>query len=519
MNRFINLLPLLVSLLLYSLLWVVLQPMLGYNLDSDCVAYLTIAERMARGDFLGSINGLWSPLNSALLALFIRNGQDAWEMAKLLNFIFGSIILLQSFFLFRTFQLNRNVIWYLLLALAVAMVQFVYFQMFGDILQLIFVLCYLFILWKNRNIGISYGQAIFAGIFMGIAFYAKAYSFFFFAVHFLATLIWYVYKKRMLVKNALFVYLIGIFFAMLVMLPWTFALHQKYHEWSINGLAGKLNMSWYINSAKSFKSSIHLLIPPTYHDSPSFWEDPYFSQEHLDSPFTSGHHFVKWIFRVVHTIIVAVFCFNEISFFGLALFLIALFYFFFVEKKSEDDGSQFEVQLLIITIGVLPLGYLMMHIETRYMWLNVVLLMLLGAIVIERIAGMISKKLVLQIFYLVFAGSFMLFPIFQFENLKYKNKELFEISASLTADSIQGSFTSNTADAGRMWVLAYLTKNNYYTIEKANYTSSELFSEMKRYKVKYYFYESWQYVPKVELDNMKKVGKYGGIEVFEFLNQ
>ncbi len=515
MNRFNNILPLLASLLLYAILWFVMGPVLGYNLDSDCVAYLTIAKRMANGEYLGSINGLWSPLNSALLAIFIRMGFDAWEMAKILNCIFGAIVLIQSFFLFRFFAVKRNFLWLLLPSLAVAMVQFVYFQMFGDILQLIFVLFYLFVVLVKREEGIGIGQGIFGGIIMGLAFYAKAYSFFFFVMHFMATLFWFVYQQRMLWRKAMVVYLVGICAAIAIIVPWTIALHQKYHVWSLNGFAGKLNMSWYINSGKSFHSSIKLLIPPTYSDSPSFWEDPYLTQGPLDGPFTSTHHFVKWVMRVVHTLIVCIFCFQEISFLGLALCLIALFYYFFYHKKRGATNQHFQAQLLIITIFVLPLGYVMMHIETRYIWLNVPLLMLLGALILQEEAFAISSKFVRQCLQLIVAFSFLIFPIYQMENLKYKNKDLFETAERLNADSIRGRFTSNTNDAGRMWVIAYLTGSTYYTIEKSEYSPAELRSEMKRYQVKYYFFESGNGSPEIEMISMKKNGKYGGIEVFE----
>ncbi len=515
MNRLPKYLPLILSLLFYIFLWKLLQPVLGYNLDSDCVAYLTIAERVANGEYLKSINGLWSPLNSWLVALFVRNGFDAWASAKLLNCIFGAILLIQAFFLFIRFKLDRYLIFYLQIALSIAMTYFVYFQMFGDILQLIFILTYLGILWHKTEKAITYPKAIFSGIIIGIAFYAKAYSFFFFGLHFLVTLLWYVYHGKMKLKAALPVYITGIFFAILTMLPWTFALHKKYGEWSLNGHAGKLNMSWYINSGKSFRPDIKLLIPPAYDDSPSFWEDPYLSQQDLSSPFTSAKHFVKWVFRIAHTGLIAILCFQEISFLGLAILLVSAFCFFFIKKGTEDSPENFTVQLLILTIGVLPLGYLMMHIETRYIWLNVFLLMIAGAALLSRIITYINSQRLKHVIYFILAFSFTVFPVLQFENLKHKNKDLFDISKVLNEKPLKGNFTSNISDAGRMWVVAYLTHNSFYTIEKSGYTDRELLDEMKRYDVKYYFHVSENNISNTFIDGMKKIMTYGDIEIFE----
>lgn len=128
-------------------------------------------------------------------------------------------------------------------------------------------------------------------------------------------------------RQAIRNYIVALSIILLCILPWTFALHQKYNVWSITTLAGKLNTSWYINSGKTFKPDIKLLIPPTYYNSPSFWEDPYVSQDKLSGPFSSMQHFVKWIVRIVHTSLTAIQCFNEISFLGLGILLISFFYF------------------------------------------------------------------------------------------------------------------------------------------------------------------------------------------------
>ncbi|MCC7029059.1 MAG: hypothetical protein IT257_02055, partial [Chitinophagaceae bacterium] len=505
MNKFYKYLPLLLSLAVYLLLWIIMQPILGYNLDSDCVAYLTIAKRVASGDYFKSINGLWSPLNSWLVAIGIRNGLDAWWSAKIINCVVGALLLVQSFFLFLRFKCSRYLCYYLQLALSIAMVYFVYFQMFGDLLQMIFVLAYLFVLWHKSDRPVSYGKAILCGVIMGLAFYAKAYSFFFFILHFSATIWWYIVQQKLKWQAAVPLILAGLFFAMLTILPWTIALHQKYHEWSLNGHAGKLNMSWYINSGKTFRSDIDLLIPPSYQDSPSFWEDPYLSQQNLSSPFTSAEHFIRWVIRIAHTCIVTVFCFQEISFMGLALLLLSLYYYWIIKRKEgHADSGIFDGQLLVMTICILPLGYLMMHIETRYIWLNGILLMVLGAILYDRFASRL-QKVVRHILPLIFAISFVVFPLYQFENLSHKNEDLFNISASLREQNIHGSFTSNTKDAGRMWVIALLTHSQYFTIEKTDFNYAALMAEMKRYNVKYYFFESENNIAELNIEGMTKI--------------
>jgi hypothetical protein len=301
------------------------------------------------------------------------------------------------------------------------------------------------------------------------------------------------------------------------MLPWSFALKQKYGEFSLSGHAGKLNMSWYINSGKSFKPEIKLLIPPTYQDSPSFWEDPYLSQSNLSSPFSSTGHFVRWIARIIHTTFVAIVCFTEISFLALAILFIGIYFYFFRKEKSREESNDFNLQILILTVLVLPIGYLMMHIETRYIWLNTFLILILGAKLLEHFKSRVHHTYLYRIASVLFVVSFVVFPALQIEQLKFKNKSLFEFSDLLKQNNIKGSFTSNVGDAGPMWVVAYLTGNQFYTIERSDYSKAELIAELKRYKVDYYLMEMENNVlGKQVLDSIfKPVLQVQGITVFK----
>lgn len=495
------------SLLIYFSVWLILKPFLGYILDSDGVAYLTIARRVAEGDYLKSINGLWSPMNSWLLVPFIRQGYDVWQVSIWINFFFGGLVLILSDRLFAKFELQSITKLIANGLLAFLMTYYVYFQMFADVLQLVFVLCYLNILFA-KNFRFTNWRVALLGIIMGIAFYAKAYSFLFFGVHFFVVLI-QSYRNGLVQKmEAIRYYSLGIFSMFLMVLPWILALHLKYHEWSITGHAGKLNMSWNILSAKSFKDDIGLLIPPSYQDSPSFWEDPYLSQSNLSTPFSSLSCFLKWILRVGHTLLNSVICFQELSFFAISILLLAL-YLFFIKSKTINLFEH-KVQLLCMTILTLPLGYLMMHIETRYIWLNAILLILICSIIFEKYASVYLKKNQQLIMVSMVVFSFMLFPLMQVKQLKYKNKSLFELAAQLNSHRIHGKFTSNIQDAGNMWVIAYLSKNQFYTIEKTTYTELDLMNELKKYSIDFYIfqYEGGDFNLNLGEENLKKYFPY-----------
>lgn len=504
------------SFVLYILVWKLLGLYLGYMLDSDCVAYLTIANRIAKGEYMLSINGLWSPLNVWCIVPFIKQGIDAFLAAKIVNGIFGGILIIQLYTLLKRFKLESFTQNLIMLAIPLIIGFYSYFQLFGDLLQLIFVMLYVRLIISKAFYS-SYGYVILSGVIMGIGFYAKAYSFVFFLLHFNVFLLWSYYSSKLSLKRAALSSLLGIVSCVVVMLPWSFALKQKYGEFSLSGHAGKLNMSWYINSGKSFKPEIKLLIPPTYQDSPSFWEDPYLSQSNLSSPFSSAGHFVRWIARIIHTTFVAIGCFTEISFLALAILFIGIYFYFFRKEKSREESNDFNLQILILTVLVLPIGYLMMHIETRYIWLNTFLILILGAKLLEHFKSRVHHTYLYRIASVLFVVSFVVFPALQIEQLKFKNKSLFEFSDLLKQNNIKGSFTSNVGDAGPMWVVAYLTGNQFYTIERSDYSKAELIAELKRYKVDYYLMEMENNVlGKQVLDSIfKPVLQVQGITVFK----
>ena len=470
-----------IIMLAYSLLWWLLAPYLGYLLDSDGVAYLTIARRVADGDFQKSINGLWSPLNSWVLAPFIKMGFNAWEVAKVFNFFVGLCLIVLVNKLNQLFIEDGRMRKWMLLPLPIVIVYFSYFQMFGDLLQLIFIVAYLCVLY-SKSFQFQTSYLLFAGVLIGIGFYAKAYALVFLILHsavFYGLHFWNsTITRRQLISSLS----LTIGTTLLIMSPWIIILHQKYQVWSLTGLAGKLNMSWYILSHKTFRADIHLLIPPSYNDSPSFWEDPFGSQGKLSSPFSSFYCFGRWLLRVGHTLWIAVKCYSQLSLLSIP-FLVWVIHQFYKLRFSLKSW-QLEWQLLL-TILLFPVGYLTMHIETRYIWLGAfLLLILMFRYVCHHKTQWNFTKLLIVIGVILF--SFSLYPLYDVWNLRYKNRDLFVLADQLKQRNIHGKFASDADDEGQMWVVAYLSNTVNYTIEQDQFAFEELMPEIERYQIDFY---------------------------------
>lgn len=466
------------ALALYFIFYTLCYNQLQYLLDSDAVAYLTIARRVADGDWFRSINGLWSPLNSWLLVPFIRNGIDAWTAAKGLNALFGGILILQFWYLLRQLNFSKQQVAEGALLVVIPICFFAYFQMFGDVLQLIFAMAYLsFALRKNFMQHTKW--VILAAVVMGVGYYAKAYSLVFFVLHFSVLAIIAFRKKTIETRKIILNYILGIGVIVIIVLPWAFQLQKKYGEFALTGMAGKLNMSWYINSGKTFKDSIGLMIPPAYDDSPTFWEDPYLSAGELSTPLSSVYLFKRWVLRVGHTCLMAVKSVSEISLFFIPIFLI-FFYRLFKRKKITTVQSK-----IIWAIILLPLGYLAMHIETRYIWLLMFLIIILGFYLLQNWKWDNVQKRIARTFFFL---SVLAMPCFMLFMLEGKNKYLFSIAKELKENNIKGKIVTNHADEGSFWVVSYLAGLNNYTIEKNEFELEELINEMKRYDIRYYYH-------------------------------
>jgi hypothetical protein len=461
------------SLLLFIVLWNGLYSHYQYLLDPDAVGYLTIAKRVANNDWFNSINGLWSPLNCWLLVPFIKAGKYAFSSALFLNACFGGVAMVLIFQLLFKYCKQNILAIVLAVCLPIVLVYYSYMQVFGDLLQLIFLLIYLLII-TSENFWGTWWKYVLCALVMAIGYYAKAYTLPFFILHFTVIHIWHGYQTK---KNNFVMMVIAFSITIACIIPWGLQLQKKYGAFSLMGNAGKLNMSWYLLSKKEFKSDIKLLIPPTYKDSPSFWEDPFPSQGVLHSPFESVGLFVRWIARIVHTSINAIVCLNEIS--ALAIVLLLAGIYFLLIKKKEDSLA------LITWAGCLvPLGFLTMHIETRYIWLVMPVVVCIAA----YFSNFIKEKKYQVILSIALGISLIAYPLFHLEQLSNQGKTNFEDAALLKQNGIVNkkvcAVNTNTYNA---WINSYLANNYCYTIEQSSFSDSLLAGELKRYGVEYVF--------------------------------
>ena len=480
-SKSLKLLDLLIAALLFCILFAISYPYYRYYVDPDAVAYLTMAKRAAGGSPWRLVNALWSPLHPAFVAVCIKAGMDALLSAQLTNAVACLLVLAGSFSLFRRFGMDRTAGLPLLLALSIFLVYALYKQLFCDLWQVGLLILYLLIITRKRFLEKPLWWLLCAFV-MALATYAKVYSFYFLLLH-LPVAIWLLSRRMERVRFPWKQYAIIFCVQWLLLAPLVFLMHHKYGFWGLSK-SGALNTSWTLEGHKTLRPEIHALIPPPYFNSPYTWEDPYVSEGTLHTRFESLAMMKSQVGHSVQSALQGIDAADTISCFLLIVILSSCC--FLVVKKDQSLFSTGHKLLLAATL-IMPLGYLLLHFEARYLWLLVPVSMILGGVWLGAFRNWARNALAYRTICILFAASFIIFPLYDMKQLFRKGEDIYKLAAILGAYNIRGSFTSND-NPNRSGCLAYWLGCNYYTPVSEVVDRAAILSDMQRYRVMFYFH-------------------------------
>jgi len=499
-------------------------PYFRYYIDPDATSYLTLVRCYVNGNYDQAINAFWSPMGCWLTALLVKaTGYPLFTAAIIVNTTAaaGTIVLSQVlFFRFRKSSLER-------ICFIIASVFFwsyaVYKQSFTDLWQYLFLLAGLLLLlspWFARNL--LYWIA--AGIMGALAYYGKAFSFYFFPLMLLAGL-WIRLRHEGSFSLKRWIGITGI--AVLVMLaciaPWLYLLHNKYGIWTTS-TAGTLNLSWWLTGHPEYRSDIKVLLPPPYPGSVFSFEDPYLIQGHFEHFWDSPRLLIKQMIRIGYNAINWVESCNILSPFYFITWLLVIIFLF--GKRKQHIFLQPELKTLAVIFLLYPLAFWLMTFDNgRYLWVTLPLSMVLGLSMAEKTpvyTGKWSRRLFIPVFFM----SYLAGIIPDMRTMFRTGEEEYKIAKILTAKGIKGSFVTNQAIEGTMghYILriAYFSECPLYCYGENKWTEEDIMKDAKRYGVKYFFYfhnaASGNYQPKdtrgAPLHEMTE-GKIAGLKIFE----
>lgn len=458
------------SILLFSILFIVTWPLYKYISDVDGIGYAAVAHHYLDGNLKLAVNGFWNPLHSWLVIPFIKAGLSDWAAFKISNAFFSIGALAALYSLLNKFQLSTWLKTCMQFVSVILLLHYSYFELAADAL-LVFLLLVYFNLVKSKNFYTSMPRNLLAGVLGALLYLTKSYCFPFFIFHFIVIHLFLNADKKQAIKQMA----AGFFTFFLFTFPWVWALHWKYDEWMI--AFGKFNAHWHFGNEPLPGPIIQA---PPYEGSSSVWEDPWHTRkDNLGNVplLTIALHQVRVILFNFQQWLITI---HELSFLSSAILFLTAVHFFVSKNKNR--------LYLILTLLALPAGYILLHIETRFIWALSFIFMIAGGLLMQQLFSLISINKWQKFFvWLIFFGSFLLEPVNQLKDQAFANKELFHTTSLIQQNNISGKFTSNDQKSECM-VIAYLSGNSYYTITKPSYTAAELLAEIDQYQIRFYFF-------------------------------
>ncbi len=521
-----------VVLALYSLLSFLLPQLTRFTADS--MLYFSLAQKYLTGDLSNAINGYWGPLLAWLLIPFIYFGTSDVYAINFLNLILGILTIIGVWRLSFRFEITEVIRSIILISLIPVVLKFSVVQPM-DFLLLCLLVYYLAIVFAN-----DYPERLNSGIYSGIlgalAYFSKSYAFPFFAVHFLIMNILHYFRntskthRKKVLRNALAGYVL--FF--LISGSWIMIIGDKYGYYTISTMR-KTNFN--APGPEAMGGGLEFGVPvftegffePPNETAFVIWEDPSYLRGKPWSAWQSWTHFKHFIRLLLKNISDTLQIYETFSTLSIAIILSYLL------LLCVQSGNTLLIQggLLypLFTTILFSGGYLLFHLEERYLWLVNVLLLLMGGHVLnilfqKEFFNHFVRKSILLLFLTV---SFVFTPTKYVMQVSRGgvDSNMYYVSTDLKKYNIKGNIASNREhvpvhDAWhKTFRLAYWLDSRYYGQAGERVGNEELENELKKYNIDYYFFWGESIDPPQFLSQDKEItgGEIPGLKIYSLEDQ
>ena len=469
----------------YIVIFFLLFDRFRYNINPDGIAYIQQARQYAAGNFYLAINGCWSPLIAWILIPFIKLGLDPLLTLKYINGCLGLATIISFHFLSARFEIDDYFKKCFTIFLPLLILSYVFYTLGPDLLQLFLMSLYLHVLCTPK-VFICKAKLILIAFLGALCYFAKAYSFYFFVIH-ISIVLFFIVKKDSsdtyfkIYLNRLCLVFVAFF---LFCSPYIFLISKKYEKFTIS-TASAITQNKSLEP--SFTDGKKLVVPPKGDMALCMADDPSFFQEKHINMFTSFHYFAKQIKITIANFFAYTVLLNEISF--LAISILLTFILLKIIKPIKEISS--ENFILGFSLLFYPMGYLLIAIEWRYVWLIPILLLLMCGVIIKHQGLKINfKGNTKTIAILIIFISFALKPILVLIHNNEKPNE-FNLSKKIKAQGITGSFFANMEgwqNGSKSYKIAYWNSMKLFGFYNTTYNYLDISNESKKFGVQYFFY-------------------------------
>jgi len=476
-----------------------------YLTGADQVSYISIAQKYARGEFGQAVNGYWSPLFSWLLAPLLLSGLEPVAAFKVLTLLASAFLLFGVHLLSRRFGLRP--MWRLISLAAFAPALFFCFNLIDngpDILVAGLIAFYLSVVFDPGYPGRRY-SGLWAGLLGGLAFLAKSYALLFILGH---IVIFHLYlfltsargkERKQVVGRAL----AGLAVFLCLSGGWLAAVSLKYRKPMFGSTS---RIIWYLVSPNSRGPSGHPMMmgglhPPPNPSAVSAWEDP---AAHISlytewSPFRSGRDLRFWLWRKVPlnaSDALKVF----VGFSPLApVILLAGLVLAFFPRRHRILFLSWPTLLFYVS------GYVALFVIERYMIIGLVLTVLMGGYLLDRLSRVRFRavRALIPILTAAYLAGFFILPI-QYSSLFREGRKRFIVTPGFTDVAVYrlgrtlrfrtgipaGAKIASNGNYSPALFLAYYLGLKYYGLMPLNSGPEGSRAELDRFDIDFVFFWS-----------------------------
>lgn len=507
-------------LALYLIVAISVYPYYKYYIDPDGTSYIGIAKKYHDGNFRDAINGFWtSPMISWLIALLLFLPVNAITAAKIAGVIIGFADLIGIFFLVKRFELPVWMNNLFLLASVILIICWIQTGVAVDLLLLPF-LCFYFSIIFKKDFFDNPKNSIWCGILGALAYFAKSYAFVFFIPHFLLFNVFHFFKDKN--PNRLKTFRRSLLTAYIVFFLacgwWIGFISYKYGKLTYS-IAGEINFSMLLNNGvRNIAPNIGYFLEPPNSTAIDYTEDLFYIQGKQVTPFSAPAAFLKLI---LDTLIVAKDIFLNMSPLSFAVIIISILFAFFQIKKARSSVFVFST----VSVLAFPLGYLLIHIEERYIWIITLLLMIQGLYLLNIFFNTIRIHVIFCILVSsVFLFTFLQNPVKQFLNSANYYDYLYNVAETCKNEYHIKETVYQRGDFGSMQYVCFLInspqviKNPSYGVEKPfSWFTPPPKEILLENDIKYFFDWHWGNTPADSIYDFEEItkGKIYGLKIYK----
>lgn len=482
----------------FFIIGLLLLPLYRHVINVDGIQYIGISEKYLIGNFNDAINGLWSPLISWLLVPFLFFKIDPVISFKILALVSAVAILIGTKIILNLYKISEKIKLFILFSLSFLMLYDALIVTTPDLLQLGILIFYLAMVFDEKYVEkLSFKRSLFIGLLGALSYFAKAYNFYFFIIHFSFFNIFLVFNKNIEKndrKKLIKFFSISLISFIIIILPWVIALTNKYKSVTIS-TSGKINFAW-IGPAKNIKPGGECLTSPPNSTALSSWEDPYYLPLHQWSPLQSKESFIYQLKIVAMNMLKM----REFFYYSFSVLIIFTYYFI---KKRKDIKNIKSLNYLIFTMLLYVSGYMIIDVQPRYIWIAYIILFIISGCLLSSLFdnNIKSKKLVFLFIFLYWIFP----PTKELITRARGGDEYVKLAQTIHQYDIKGNIASNYGTYEDSFYTSYYLNSRYYGQIRSNETSEELCADLENNFIDYYF--SWQIKssPEVDCKNYYKI--------------